>query len=87
MHFGSGKEIRYQFGERPGVNRPVGRWNGIPVGSRQPLAMSLWVGCLFAGALLTLGAAAQAPKLARREPGGLTETGSEHFLLTMDHLL
>jgi hypothetical protein len=49
--------------------------------------MSLWVGYLFTGALLTLGAAPHTPKIEPPEHGGLPETFSEHFLLTMDHLL
>ena len=43
MHSGSGKEIRFQFGEQPGVNRPVER----PTGRLTPTARHELVGRLF----------------------------------------
>ena len=45
--------------------------------------MRLWVGYLFAEALLTLGDAPHMPKIWPRELGGLSETFSEYFLLTV----
>jgi hypothetical protein len=80
MHSGSGKEIRFQFGEQPGVNRPVER----PTGRLTPTGRHAFVGRSFVcRGLLTLGDAPHMPKIWPRELGGLSETFSEYFLLTV----